>query len=55
MTLKYPSDNEDGGSTDKFRDQLVTEKYPSDSDEWATTHKYPSDGDDDVAPIDVIT
>ncbi|MBD6615598.1 microviridin/marinostatin family tricyclic proteinase inhibitor [Komarekiella sp. 'clone 1'] len=35
-TLKFPSDNED----------VVTKKYPSDSDEYAVTQKYPSDGDD---------
>lgn len=39
-TLKYPSDNEEGGNA-------VTKKYPSDSDEYAVTQKYPSDGDDD--------
>ncbi|MBW4614197.1 MAG: microviridin/marinostatin family tricyclic proteinase inhibitor [Desmonostoc vinosum HA7617-LM4] len=41
-TLKYPSDNEDGG---------VTKKYPSDSDEFVT-QKYPSDGDDHVYKIE---
>lgn len=38
QTLKYPSDQEDGG--------ITTKKYPSDSDEYAVTQKYPSDGDD---------
>lgn len=52
-TLKYPSDNEDGGNgiTRKYPfDQedggpKLTKKYPSDADE-AYTNKYPSDGDD---------
>lgn len=44
QTLKYPSDNEDGG--------VVTKKYPSDNDEYAVTLKYPSDGDDDVTTIE---
>jgi len=43
QTLKYPSDNEDGG--------IVTKKYPSDNDEYAVTQKYPSDGDDEVTFI----
>ncbi|MBP5971188.1 microviridin/marinostatin family tricyclic proteinase inhibitor [Brasilonema sp. CT11] len=40
MTMKYPSDNEDG-----------TKKAPSDSDE-AMTQKYPSDGDEQNNAID---
>lgn len=39
VTLKFPSDQEDGG-------HVVTKKYPSDNDEYAVTQKYPSDGDD---------
>jgi Serine endopeptidase inhibitors len=54
-TLKFPSDQEDGGGgghipiTNKLKDEhSVTKKYPSDSDEHvAITQKYPSDGDDD--------
>ncbi|MEC4813251.1 MAG: microviridin/marinostatin family tricyclic proteinase inhibitor [Scytonema sp. PMC 1069.18] len=46
-TLKYPSDNEEGGD-------LVTKKHPSDTDEFAVTQKYPSDGDDDIIAIDNI-
>ena len=53
-TLKYPSDNEDGG--DVFRpggNVSVTEKYPSDNEEGGgsvgggiTTAKFPSDNED---------
>jgi hypothetical protein len=63
VTLKFPSDNEEGGHdggivTNKFRDKydwgggFVTRKYPSDADEYAVTQKYPSDGDDHAFPID---
>jgi hypothetical protein len=64
VTLKYPSDNEEGGHgggivTHKFRydkdDQgggIVTKKYPSDADEYAVTQKYPSDGDDHAFPLE---
>ncbi|MBD2605820.1 microviridin/marinostatin family tricyclic proteinase inhibitor [Scytonema hofmannii FACHB-248] len=63
VTLKYPSDNEEGGHgggivTNKFRDKydwgggIVTKKYPSDADEYAVTQKYPSDGDDHAFPIE---
>lgn len=61
-TLKYPSDNEDGGTgmTEKYpsdKDDLggggFTKKYPSDSDE-AMTQKYPSDGDDQILPVDSV-
>lgn len=55
-TLKFPSDQEDGGgghipTTNKLKDEYaVTRKYPSDSDEHvAVTQKYPSDGDDSAA------
>jgi hypothetical protein len=37
QTKKYPSDNEDCGTT---------EKYPSDGDDVFVTMKYPSDGDE---------
>jgi len=60
VSLKYPSDEEDGSPghgiiTNKYRDiedigsggGFVTEKYPSDNDE-AVTRKYPSDGDDEL-------
>ncbi len=60
VSLKYPSDQEDGNLgdgkiTNKYRDiedigsggGYVTEKYPSDHDE-AVTMKYPSDGDDEL-------
>ncbi|KYC37674.1 serine endopeptidase inhibitor [Scytonema hofmannii PCC 7110] len=46
-TLKYPSDNEEGGD-------FATKKYPSDTDEYAVTLKYPSDGDDDVIAIETV-
>ena len=49
QTLKYPSDQEDGGGSG------VTKKYPSDTDELATTQKYPSDGDDHGVSIDRIS
>lgn len=67
VTLKYPSDNEEGSHdggigggiiTNKFRDKhdwgggVVTKKSPSDADEYAVTQKYPSDGDDHAFPID---
>ncbi len=59
MTLKFPSDQEDGGGgsnpiTNKLKDEYaVTKKYPSDSDEHiAVTQKYPSDGDDDFAVLE---
>ncbi|MBW4626663.1 MAG: microviridin/marinostatin family tricyclic proteinase inhibitor [Brasilonema octagenarum HA4186-MV1] len=60
-TLKYPSDNEDGGGfTKKYpsdKDDVggggFTKKYPSDSDE-AMTQKYPSDGDDQIIAIDTV-
>jgi hypothetical protein len=64
VTLKYPSDNEEGGHgggviTNKFPSDkedwgggVVTRKYPSDADEYAVTQKYPSDGDDHAFPID---
>ncbi len=57
VTLKFPSDREDGGSvtskiTDLYEPVSVTKKYPSDSDEHvAVTQKYPSDGDDDVKVV----
>jgi hypothetical protein len=58
-TLKFPSDQEDGGGghnpiTSKLKDEYaVTKKYPSDSDEHiAITQKYPSDGDDDFAAVE---
>ncbi|MFH7028993.1 MAG: microviridin/marinostatin family tricyclic proteinase inhibitor [Heteroscytonema crispum UTEX LB 1556] len=56
-TLKYPSDQEDGGGgnpiTNKLKDEYaVTKKYPSDGDDIAVTQKYPSDGDDDILAID---
>ncbi|MCC5647407.1 microviridin/marinostatin family tricyclic proteinase inhibitor [Nostoc sp. CHAB 5824] len=39
VTLKYPSDNEDGGA--------VTLKYPSDNEDGGVaTRKYPSDNED---------
>jgi hypothetical protein len=38
MTMKYPSDQEDGG--------VVTRKYPSDGDDYDVTQKYPSDSDE---------
>jgi hypothetical protein len=47
-TLKYPSDNEDGGGS-------LTKKYPSDQEEHlVTTLKYPSDGEDSVVTIDTV-
>jgi len=64
VTLKYPSDNEEGGTgggiiTNKYRFDkddwgggIVTKKFPSDADEYAVTQKYPSDGDDHAFPID---
>jgi Serine endopeptidase inhibitors len=57
-TLKFPSDQEDGGGghpiTSKLKDQeFATRKYPSDGDDQiAVTQKYPSDGDDDFAVIE---
>lgn len=57
VTLKYPSDNEDGGvQTRKYPSDnedgggdvgIVTKKFPSDDDDVNVTMKYPSDGDDD--------
>jgi Serine endopeptidase inhibitors len=47
-TLKYP--DKDELYTDKYpsdSDEFVTEKYPSDDDEYVT-HKYPSDNEDMV-------
>ncbi|MCC5654230.1 microviridin/marinostatin family tricyclic proteinase inhibitor [Nostoc sp. XA013] len=55
VTLKFPSDNEDGGGgtavTKKFPSDnedgsVATRKHPSDSDEYAVTHKHPSDSDE---------
>ncbi|MGH8000704.1 MAG: microviridin/marinostatin family tricyclic proteinase inhibitor [Brasilonema sp.] len=45
VTLKYPSDNEDGCGG------AVTKKYPSDSDEYAVTQKYPSDSDEEYSVV----
>ncbi|KAB8333299.1 microviridin/marinostatin family tricyclic proteinase inhibitor [Scytonema tolypothrichoides VB-61278] len=62
-TLKYPSDNEEGGSVITKRHPSdkddcgggisVTRKYPSDNED-AVTLKYPSDGDDDIIAIDTV-
>lgn len=61
MTLKYPSDNEEGGTgggiiTNKFRFDkddwgggVVSQKFPSDQEDWGgggVTRKYPSDADE---------
>jgi Serine endopeptidase inhibitors len=59
VTLKYPSDNEEGGGgviTNKFpSDQedwgggIITNKFPSDKEDWGggvITRKFPSDADE---------
>jgi hypothetical protein len=58
-TLKFPSDQEDGGGgghpvTSKIKDTYaVTKKYPSDGDDHiAVTNKYPSDGDDHITTVE---
>ncbi|WP_017717763.1 microviridin/marinostatin family tricyclic proteinase inhibitor [Kamptonema formosum] len=45
QTRKYPSDSEDGGGCGG----MVTEKFPSDNEDVNVTLKYPSDGDDNIA------
>ncbi|NJM72749.1 MAG: microviridin/marinostatin family tricyclic proteinase inhibitor [Scytonema sp. RU_4_4] len=57
VTLKYPSDNENGSGgtfTKKYPSDCedgsggaFTQKYPSDNDEYAVTQKYPSDSDEE--------
>ena len=46
-TLKFPSDQEDGGEHPIVINPVVTKKYPNDFDA-AMTNKYPSDGDDHI-------
>jgi Serine endopeptidase inhibitors len=46
-TLKFTSDQEEGGEHPIVINPSVTKKYPSDVDE-AMTNKYPSDGDDHI-------
>lgn len=49
VTLRYPSDVEDGHVPSPPISHPISKKYPSDCEEIAVTMKYPSDGDDYIA------
>lgn len=58
MTLKYPSDNEEGSGDGKI---AMTKKYPSDNEDSLggggvpVTRKYPSDCEDSLGGSKVVT